>query len=226
MDVSARHQNTFGGGYHERIARSKTTHDHALRRGTYRSRRRQGGGALSGWRLALPSGLVALIVGTGALLLWVREPRWPSSPPIFLSAGPRKRAARPVDQGLRPDRHRAPLSVLGGKPRGRELRRDPPDPDRRDRRGRGQELLLEPGSRHPRDHARGLRRCDQPEQRPGRRVDHHAAARQTTDRRRRGLAQAKDPRRDPGDRGDEHLLEGADPRALLQPDLLREPGNG
>jgi membrane peptidoglycan carboxypeptidase len=69
MDVSARPQNTFGGGYHERIARSKTTHDHALRRGTYRSKRRRGGGALSGWRLALPSGLVALIVGTGALLL-------------------------------------------------------------------------------------------------------------------------------------------------------------
>src|SRR6185503_5407341 len=68
MDVSARPQNTFGGGYHERIARSKTTHDHALRRGTYRSKRR-GGGALSGWRLALPSGLLAVIVGTSALLL-------------------------------------------------------------------------------------------------------------------------------------------------------------
>src|SRR5437773_1189430 len=69
MDVSARSQNTFGGGYHERIARSKTTHDHALRRGTYRSKRRRGGGAFSGWRLALPSGLFALILATGALLL-------------------------------------------------------------------------------------------------------------------------------------------------------------
>jgi membrane peptidoglycan carboxypeptidase len=69
MDVSARHQNTFGGGYHERIARSKTTHDHALRRGTYRSKRRRSGGAFSGWRLALPSGLFAVIIGTSALLL-------------------------------------------------------------------------------------------------------------------------------------------------------------
>src|SRR2546425_7104282 len=69
MDVSARSQNTFGGGYHERIARSKTTHDHALRRGTYRSKRRRSGGAFSGWRLALPSGLFALIIATGALLL-------------------------------------------------------------------------------------------------------------------------------------------------------------
>ena len=69
MDVSARPQNTFGGGYHERIARSKTTHDHALRRGTYRSMRRRGGGALGGWRLALPSGLFAVILATGALLL-------------------------------------------------------------------------------------------------------------------------------------------------------------
>src|SRR5437764_130970 len=45
MDVSARSQDTFGGRYHERIAHSKTTHDHALRRGTYRSKRRRGGGA-------------------------------------------------------------------------------------------------------------------------------------------------------------------------------------
>src|SRR5256886_15007046 len=69
MDVSARSQDTFGAGYHERIAHSKTTHDHALRRGTYRSKRRRGGGAFSGWRLALPSGLFALILATGALLL-------------------------------------------------------------------------------------------------------------------------------------------------------------
>src|SRR2546423_12639631 len=69
MDVSARSKDTFGGGYHERIARSKTTHDHALRRGTYRSKRRRSGGAFSGWRLALPSGLLALILATGALLL-------------------------------------------------------------------------------------------------------------------------------------------------------------
>ncbi|MEK6206142.1 MAG: transglycosylase domain-containing protein [Chloroflexota bacterium] len=69
MDVSARSKDTFGGGYHERIARSKTTHDHALRRGTYRSKRRRGGGAFSGWRLALPSGLFAVIIGTSALLL-------------------------------------------------------------------------------------------------------------------------------------------------------------
>ena len=68
-DVSARPQDTFGGGYHGRIARSKTTHDHALRRGAYRSMRRRGGGALGGWRLALPSGLFALIFATGALLL-------------------------------------------------------------------------------------------------------------------------------------------------------------
>src|SRR6266550_4807044 len=68
MDVSARSKDTFGGGYHERIARSKTTYDHALRRGTYRSKRR-GGGAFSGWRLALPSGLFALIIATGALLV-------------------------------------------------------------------------------------------------------------------------------------------------------------
>jgi membrane peptidoglycan carboxypeptidase len=69
MEVSARSKDTFGGGYHERIARSKTTHDHALRRGTYRAKRRRGGGAFSGWRLALPSGLFALIIATGALLL-------------------------------------------------------------------------------------------------------------------------------------------------------------
>src|SRR5438874_12503837 len=69
MDVSARSQDTFGGRYHERIAHSKTTHDHALRRGAYRSKRRRGGGAFSGWRLALPSGLFALIIATGALLL-------------------------------------------------------------------------------------------------------------------------------------------------------------
>src|SRR2546429_507754 len=69
MDVSARSQDTFGAGYHERIAHSKTTHDHALRRGTYRSKRRRSGGAFSGWRLALPSGLFALILATGALLL-------------------------------------------------------------------------------------------------------------------------------------------------------------
>src|SRR6266702_3267220 len=69
MDVSARSKDTFGGGYHERIARSKTTYDHALRRGAYRSKRRRGGGAFSGWRLALPSGLFALILATGGLLL-------------------------------------------------------------------------------------------------------------------------------------------------------------
>src|SRR5881397_1012208 len=69
MDVSARSQDTFGGSYHGRIARSKTTHDHALRRGAYRSKRRRGGGVFSGWRLALPSGLFALIIATGALLL-------------------------------------------------------------------------------------------------------------------------------------------------------------
>src|SRR3989441_8352868 len=69
MDVSARPQDTFGGGYHGRIARSKTTHDHALRRGAYRSMRRRGGGAFGGWRLALPSGLFAMILATGALLL-------------------------------------------------------------------------------------------------------------------------------------------------------------
>src|SRR5437879_10797542 len=69
MVVSARSQDTFGGRYHERIAHSKTTHDHALRRGTYRSKRRRGGGAFSGWRLALPSGLFAIIIATGALLL-------------------------------------------------------------------------------------------------------------------------------------------------------------
>src|SRR6266566_7093662 len=68
MDVSARSKDTFGAGYHGRIARSKTTLDHALRRGTYRSKRR-GGGAFSGWRLALPSGLFAVIIATGALLL-------------------------------------------------------------------------------------------------------------------------------------------------------------
>src|SRR5437870_5031786 len=69
MDASARSQDTFGARYHERIQRSKTTHDHALRRGVYRSKRRRGGGAFSGWRLALPSGLFALIIATGALLL-------------------------------------------------------------------------------------------------------------------------------------------------------------
>src|SRR5438552_6858985 len=69
MDVSARSQDTFGAGYHERIAHSKTTHDHALRRGTYRSKRRRGGGAFSGWRLALPSGLFAIIIATGALMV-------------------------------------------------------------------------------------------------------------------------------------------------------------
>src|SRR3989454_2106492 len=69
MVVSARSQDTFGGRYHERIAHSKTTYDHALRRGTYRSKRRRSGGAFSGWRLALPSGLFALIIATGALLL-------------------------------------------------------------------------------------------------------------------------------------------------------------
>src|SRR5436309_959705 len=69
MDVSARSQDTFGGRYHERIAHSKTTHDHALRRGTYRSKRRRGGGAFSGWRLALPSGLFAIIIATGALMV-------------------------------------------------------------------------------------------------------------------------------------------------------------
>src|SRR2546422_10584179 len=69
MDVSARSQDTFGARYHERIAHSKTTHDHALRRGAYRSMRRRGGGAFGGWRLALPSGLFALILATGGLLL-------------------------------------------------------------------------------------------------------------------------------------------------------------
>src|SRR2546428_942086 len=69
MVVSARSQDTFGGRYHERIAHSKTTHDHALRRGTYRSKRRRGGGAFSGWRLALPSGLFAIIIATGALMV-------------------------------------------------------------------------------------------------------------------------------------------------------------
>src|SRR5438552_7531230 len=69
MDASAHSQDTFGGRYHERIAHSKTTHDHALRRGTYRSKRRRGGGAFSGWRLALPSGLFAIIIATGALMV-------------------------------------------------------------------------------------------------------------------------------------------------------------
>jgi membrane peptidoglycan carboxypeptidase len=67
--VSARSQDTFGARYHERIAHSKTTHDHALRRGAYRSKRRRGGGAFSGWRLALPSGLFAVILATGALVI-------------------------------------------------------------------------------------------------------------------------------------------------------------
>src|SRR5438477_350048 len=48
MDVSARSKDTFGGGYHERIAHSKTTHDHALRRGTYRSKRRRSGSGQGG----------------------------------------------------------------------------------------------------------------------------------------------------------------------------------
>src|SRR5207244_12171301 len=69
MVVSARSQDTFGGRYHERIAHSKTTHDHALRRGTYRSKRRRGGGAFSGWRLALPSVLFAIIIASGALMV-------------------------------------------------------------------------------------------------------------------------------------------------------------
>src|SRR5438309_4947515 len=69
MDVSARSQDTFGGRYHEHIAHSKTTHDHALRRGTYRSKQRRGVGEFSGWRLALPSGLFAIIIATGALLV-------------------------------------------------------------------------------------------------------------------------------------------------------------
>jgi membrane peptidoglycan carboxypeptidase len=51
------------------IARSKTTHDHALRRGAYRSKRRRGGGAVSGLRLVLPSGLLALLFATSALLV-------------------------------------------------------------------------------------------------------------------------------------------------------------
>ncbi|TMG55258.1 MAG: penicillin-binding protein [Chloroflexi bacterium] len=51
------------------IARSRTTHDHALRRGAYRSKRRRSGGALSGLRLVLPSGLLALLFATGALLV-------------------------------------------------------------------------------------------------------------------------------------------------------------
>ena len=55
--------------YPVRIARQKTTHDHALRRGAYRSKRRRGGGAFSGWRLALPSGLLALLIASGALLI-------------------------------------------------------------------------------------------------------------------------------------------------------------
>jgi len=67
--VSARSQDTFGGRYHGRIQRSKTTYDHALRRGAYRSKRRRGGGAFSGWRLALPSGLLAIVLATGALLI-------------------------------------------------------------------------------------------------------------------------------------------------------------
>jgi membrane peptidoglycan carboxypeptidase len=69
MVVPARSQDTFGAGYHGRIARQKTTHDHALRRGAYRSKRRRGGGAFSGWRLALPSGLFAIIIATAALLV-------------------------------------------------------------------------------------------------------------------------------------------------------------
>ena len=67
--MPARSQDTFGGSYHRPIARSKITYDHALRRGAYRSKRRRGGGALSGLRLVLPSGLLAIILGTGALLV-------------------------------------------------------------------------------------------------------------------------------------------------------------
>ncbi|HEV8468153.1 MAG TPA: transglycosylase domain-containing protein [Candidatus Limnocylindria bacterium] len=67
--MPARSQDTFGGGYHGRIARSKTTLDHALRRGAYRSKRRQGGGSFSGLRLALPSGLLAMILATAGLLV-------------------------------------------------------------------------------------------------------------------------------------------------------------
>src|SRR5919201_5478586 len=51
------------------IARSRTTHDHALRRGAYRLKRRPRGGALSGLSLVLPSGLLALLLATGALLV-------------------------------------------------------------------------------------------------------------------------------------------------------------
>src|ERR671936_1095911 len=51
------------------IARSRTTHDHALRRGAYRLKRRPRGGALSGLGLVVPSGLLALLFATGALLV-------------------------------------------------------------------------------------------------------------------------------------------------------------
>jgi membrane peptidoglycan carboxypeptidase len=67
--VPARSQDTFGGGYHGRIAGQKTTHDHAFRRGAYRTNRRRNGGALGGWRLALPSSLLAVILGTLGLLV-------------------------------------------------------------------------------------------------------------------------------------------------------------
>jgi len=141
-----------------------------------------------------------------------------------VAAGPRQGPARSGDQGLRPHGQPAPLPILGREPRGRDLRPDPADPGRRDRRGRGQELLDEPRRRRARDHARGLRRPHEPRLRIRRRVDDHAAARQAADRRQRALAQAEDPRGDPRDRGHQHLFEAADPRALFQSDLLRQPG--
>ena len=137
---------------------------------------------------------------------------------------PRKRSARTVHQGLRPNRHGAPLSVLGREPRGGELPRHSTGAHRRDRFRGGQDLLDEPRRRHRWDHPRRDLRRDRPQHGAGRRVDDHPTAREATDRRQRSLDQAEDSRGDPRGRGDEHLLQAADPRALLQPDLLRESG--
>src|SRR2546430_94445 len=85
-------------------------------------------------------------------------------------AGPRERSARPVHQGVRPNRHGAPLSVLGREPRGGELPRHSAGAHRRDRlRGR-QDLLDEPRGRHRWDHPRRVLRRDRPQHWAGRRA--------------------------------------------------------
>ena len=153
----------------------------------------------------------------------------------FLVAGPRGPAAgarRPrvhaADDRLRPDRSGPARAARRRPPRGRDLRRHPARPHRRDDLDRGQDVLGELGLRPGRLH-RGRDRHD-PGPRP-RWLDDHPAARARAPapvhclRRQRLRAQGQgDHPVDPPDPGlSGRGRQAGDHREVPEPELLRQP---